>query len=117
MKDRVAWAIVLDAERRGALPPGGTIYEGTVGSTGISLAMVARARGYRCYICMPDDQVGTVTGTRARERAARERAARERAARASGDVGRPRCPRRPSWTRVTTDRQTRPLLGLERPFS
>ena len=58
VKDRVAWVIVLDAERRGALPPGGTIYEGTVGSTGISLAMVARARGYRCYICMPDDQVG-----------------------------------------------------------
>ena len=57
VKDRVAWAIVTDAERRGALRPGGTIYEGTVGSTGISLAMVARARGYRCHICMPDDQV------------------------------------------------------------
>lgn len=56
-KDRIAARIVSDAERSGALQPGGVIVEGTSGSTGISLAFVARARGYRCRIYMPDDQV------------------------------------------------------------
>lgn len=57
-KDRVARAIIEDAERAGLIRPhaGYTIYEGTVGSTGIALAWVCRARGYRCYIVMPDDQ-------------------------------------------------------------
>lgn len=62
-KDRVALAMIRDAEARGLLVPrsdGGkardTIYEGTVGSTGISLAALARARGYGCHIVMPDDQ-------------------------------------------------------------
>jgi len=55
-KDRVAKNIVLEAEKQGLLRPGGTIVEGTSGSTGISLAQVARARGYRCLIIMPDDQ-------------------------------------------------------------
>ncbi|KAF4510240.1 hypothetical protein G6O67_002143 [Ophiocordyceps sinensis] len=57
-KDRVALAIIRQAERDGLLTPrcGDTIYEGTVGSTGISLAALARARGYRAHICMPDDQ-------------------------------------------------------------
>lgn len=57
-KDRVALSMILAAEARGLLVPhrGDTIYEGTVGSTGISLAALARARGYRCHICMPDDQ-------------------------------------------------------------
>lgn len=56
-KDRVALAMILTAEARGQLVPhrGDTIYEGTVGSTGISLATLARARGYRCHICMPAD--------------------------------------------------------------
>lgn len=54
-KDRVALNIILEAERAGKLPPGGTIYEGTAGSTGISLALLARARGYRCVIVMADD--------------------------------------------------------------
>lgn len=56
-KDRVALSMVLAAEARGDLVPhrGDTIYEGTVGSTGISLAALARARGYRCHICMPSD--------------------------------------------------------------
>ncbi|TLS23232.1 uncharacterized protein PpBr36_05720 [Pyricularia pennisetigena] len=56
-KDRVALNMILTAEESGHLVPGrgDTIYEGTVGSTGISLAMLARARGYRCHICMPDD--------------------------------------------------------------
>jgi cysteine synthase A len=58
-KDRVALNTIRDAEERGLLTPGSdgdTIYEGTVGSTGISLATLARAKGYRAYICMPDDQ-------------------------------------------------------------
>ena len=57
-KDRVALHMIEAAEARGLLVPhrGDTIYEGTVGSTGISLAALARARGYRCHICMPDDQ-------------------------------------------------------------
>ena len=53
VKDRAALAIVLDAERRGALKAGGTIVEGTAGNTGIGLAHVAMARGYRCIIAMP----------------------------------------------------------------
>jgi cysteine synthase A len=57
-KDRVALSMIRDAEARGLLRPhrGDTIYEGTVGSTGISLASLARALGYRAHICMPDDQ-------------------------------------------------------------
>ncbi|KAI9223971.1 tryptophan synthase beta subunit-like PLP-dependent enzyme [Blastocladiella britannica] len=56
-KDRVALAILRAAEQRGVLVPhtGATVYEGTVGSTGISLAVLARALGYRCHIVMPDD--------------------------------------------------------------
>jgi cysteine synthase A len=56
VKDRAARAIVLDAERRGVLGPGGTVVEGTAGNTGIGLAHVCNARGYRCVIVMPDNQ-------------------------------------------------------------
>jgi cysteine synthase A len=56
VKDRAARAIVLDAERRGTLEPGGTVVEGTAGNTGIGLAHVCQARGYRCVIVMPDNQ-------------------------------------------------------------
>jgi cysteine synthase A len=56
VKDRAARAIVLDAERRGTLRPGGTVVEGTAGNTGIGLAHVCNARGYRCVIVMPDNQ-------------------------------------------------------------
>jgi cysteine synthase A len=56
VKDRAARAIVMDAERRGDLRPGGTIVEGTAGNTGIGLAHVANERGYRCVIVMPDNQ-------------------------------------------------------------
>ena len=56
VKDRAASAIVLDAERRGQLAPGGTVVEGTAGNTGIGLAHVCQARGYRCVIVMPDNQ-------------------------------------------------------------
>jgi len=57
-KDRVALAVIRAAEAEGLLAPGrgDTIYEGTVGSTGISLATLARALGYRAHVCMPDDQ-------------------------------------------------------------
>jgi cysteine synthase len=56
VKDRAAYAIIAEAERRGALPPGGTVVEGTAGNTGIGLAHVCNARGYRCVIVMPDNQ-------------------------------------------------------------
>jgi cysteine synthase A len=55
VKDRAAAAIVADAERRGQLAPGGTVVEGTAGNTGIGLAHVCNARGYRCVIVMPDN--------------------------------------------------------------
>ncbi len=56
VKDRAAWAIIKDAEERGTLRPGGIIVEGTAGNTGIGLALVARARGYRTVIVIPDTQ-------------------------------------------------------------
>jgi cysteine synthase A len=56
VKDRAAKWIVLDAERRGALKPGGTVVEGTAGNTGIGIAHVCNARGYKCIIVMPDNQ-------------------------------------------------------------
>jgi cysteine synthase len=56
VKDRAARAIVLDAEARGELAPGGTVVEGTAGNTGIGLAHVCNERGYRCVIVMPDNQ-------------------------------------------------------------
>lgn len=56
VKDRAARAIITAAEQRGELPPGGTVVEGTAGNTGIGLAHVCNARGYRCVIVMPDNQ-------------------------------------------------------------
>jgi cysteine synthase A len=56
VKDRAALYIVRDAERRGALKPGGRIVEGTAGNTGIGLAMVAAALGYRTTIVIPRTQ-------------------------------------------------------------
>ena len=54
VKDRVARAMIDDAERRGLLPSGGTIIEPTSGNTGIGLCAVAAARGYQAVIVMPD---------------------------------------------------------------
>ena len=56
VKDRAALAIVEDAEAKGQLAPGGTIVDGTAGNTGIGLALVANARGYRTIIVMPETQ-------------------------------------------------------------
>lgn len=54
IKDRIALAMVDDAEQSGALKAGGTIIEPTSGNTGIGLAMVAAVKGYRCILVMPD---------------------------------------------------------------
>ncbi len=56
IKDRAALSMIEAAEKSGALTPGGTIVEGTAGNTGIGLAMLARARGYKALIVMPDNQ-------------------------------------------------------------
>ena len=56
VKDRAALYMILDAEKRGVLKPGGTIVEGTAGNTGIGLALVGNARGYRTVIVIPDTQ-------------------------------------------------------------
>ena len=56
VKDRAALYILLDAEQRGLLKPGGTVVEGTAGNTGIGLALVGNARGYRTVIVIPQTQ-------------------------------------------------------------
>ncbi|WP_066588968.1 cysteine synthase A [Sphingomonas pruni] len=56
VKDRAALFIVEDAEERGLIAPGGTIVEGTAGNTGIGLALVANAKGYKTIIVMPETQ-------------------------------------------------------------
>ncbi|MFW6167504.1 MAG: cysteine synthase A, partial [Ralstonia sp.] len=56
VKDRAALYIIQDAERRGTLKPGGTVVEGTAGNTGIGLAHICAARGYRCVIVIPETQ-------------------------------------------------------------
>ena len=53
IKDRTALGLIVDAERRGVLQPGGRIVEATSGNTGIGLAQVASARGYRLTLCIP----------------------------------------------------------------
>lgn len=71
MKDRVALEIIQEALAEGRLAPGGLVTEGTVGSTGVSLAMCAAAAGCQAFIAMPDDaaiekaqilQVGATAG-------------------------------------------------------
>lgn len=56
VKDRAAMGIILDAEEKGLLKPGGVIVEGTAGNTGIGLALVGNSRGYRTVIVIPETQ-------------------------------------------------------------
>ena len=56
VKDRAALYILLDAERRGDLRPGGLVVEGTAGNTGIGLALIGNARGYRTLVVIPETQ-------------------------------------------------------------
>ncbi len=56
VKDRAALAIIQDAEKKGQIKPGGIIVEGTAGNTGIGLALVGNARGYRTVIVIPNNQ-------------------------------------------------------------
>lgn len=56
VKDRAALGIIVEAERRGLLRPGGTIVEGTAGNTGIGLTVIGAARGYRTVIVIPETQ-------------------------------------------------------------
>ncbi len=56
VKDRAALYMIVDAEERGVLKPGGVVVEGTAGNTGIGLALVGNARGYRTVIVIPDTQ-------------------------------------------------------------
>ncbi len=56
VKDRAARQIILEAEKRGEIRPGGLVVEGTAGNTGIGLALVANARGYRTVIVIPETQ-------------------------------------------------------------
>lgn len=56
VKDRAALFIIQDAEEKGLLKPGGTVVEGTAGNTGIGLAHICNAKGYRCMIVIPETQ-------------------------------------------------------------
>lgn len=56
VKDRAALYIIRDAEEKGLLKPGGTVVEGTAGNTGIGLAHICNARGYKCLIVIPNNQ-------------------------------------------------------------
>jgi cysteine synthase len=56
VKDRAALYIIEDAEKRGLLKPGGTVVEGTAGNTGIGLAHICNAKGYKCLFIIPETQ-------------------------------------------------------------
>ena len=56
VKDRAALYLIKDAQEKGLIKPGGTVVEGTAGNTGIGLAHICNALGYKCVIYMPDTQ-------------------------------------------------------------
>jgi cysteine synthase A len=56
VKDRPALQIILEAEKRGEIRPGGLVVESTAGNTGIGLALIGNARGYRTLIVIPETQ-------------------------------------------------------------
>jgi cystathionine beta-synthase len=58
VKDRIALAVVEDAEKRGLLKPGGTLVEPTSGNMGVALAIVAAVKGYKCIFTIPDKMSG-----------------------------------------------------------
>ena len=62
VKDRIAHAMIEDAEARDLLRPGGTIVEPTSGNTGVALAMIAAVKGYRCIVVMPEGYGKTKAG-------------------------------------------------------
>jgi cysteine synthase len=96
IKDRTALAMICDAEDRGLLEPGGTIVEPTSGNTGIGLAQVASARGYRLILCLPasmsEERKGTLA--RVRRRAGAHRPGAADAGRHRGSGADPRRDRR-----------------------
>ena len=54
IKDRLGYYLILDAEKKGTLKPGGTVIEGTSGNTGVGLAITSAIRGYQCVFVLPD---------------------------------------------------------------
>ncbi len=105
IKDRIALAMVEDAEASGALKPGGTIVEPTSGNTGVGLAMVGAVKGYRVVLVMPDsfsvERRRLMLAYGAVRRTSRSTLARRRA-RSSPTSPRASTASSPAWARAAT---------------